>query len=137
MYIISNDKLIEVTPRQYEIEELICTLKNNSENELILTLNAETYTNIKANNIEDCEIAYSSSDISVTIYNNKMVSNTSVIVLSQFDAAAEYITDTSIVAPKYSITYYDLNLNKQTAELYFYTATFGSTTYNYWGSTDS
>lgn len=133
--VIGNNGLIDVNNNLYnkEIRAYYCYIENTNNDDVTIT----NLQKIIDKNVEDCNIVYSESNIEITLYQNttyQEVTSATIKILEEKADNANYTTTTDIKNSLQTITYFDKddNYNKVTKRLYFYSASYNLTLYNYW-----
>ena len=105
-------------------------ITNNTDNTIIISLDDSNFQKILDENLEDCLVSGTQSEIIVEMVDNKQRSKEVVLILDHIDDV-QYTTMTPVSTT--TITYYDGDTyEKQTASLYYYSASINAELYNYW-----
>lgn len=133
--VIGNNGLIDVNNNLYNkaITAYYCYIENATNNDI--TIN--NLQKIIDKDVSGCNIVYSETNINIILYQNNNyyeASSSTVKILEEKRNEANYTTTTDIKNSLQTITYFDKdnNYNKVTKRLYFYSASYNLTLYNYW-----
>lgn len=133
--VIGINSLVDVNNNLYNkaITAYYCYIENTTNNDITIS----NLQKIIDKDISGCNIVYSEMNINVILYQNNNyyeASSFTVKILEEKRNEANYTTTTDIKNSLQTITYFDKdnNYNKVTKRLYFYSASYNLTLYNYW-----